>query len=413
MNIFDELKERKVLNNITNEDKAKEFAMSKKWGLYCGFDPSFKSLHLGNYLMLVTLKRFHKAGYPTYAIIGGATGRIGDPSGKLSERKLLNLDLVSYNVDCITKQINKITGISAINNYIFYKNMNIFDFLRDVGKHINVNYMLEKEIVSKRLDAGISYAEFSYTLIQAYDFYCLYSQHHVALQIGGSDQWGNITTGVELIRKKTNDENKAFGMTVNLLTKTDGTKFGKSESGAIYLDPEITSPYLMYQFLINQSDADVEKLLLALTFISINEINIIMAKHNENKSLRYAQNVLAETIVSDIHGVDQAKKCKNISHLFFNDKLNELSEEDLYMVLNGMPKIDSTIDQYNILDLLIALNVCGSKSQARQLIAGKSISVNNILVDNIDFVVDKKDAIQNKFSYIKKGKKNYFLVNWK
>ena len=200
-------------------------------------------------------------------------------------------------------------------------------------------------------------------------------------------------------------------MTVNLLTKADGTKFGKSESGAIYLDPEITSPYLMYQFLINQSDADVEKLLLALTFISINEINIIMAKHNENKSLRYAQSILAETIVSDIHGVDQAKKCKNISHLFFNDKLNELSEEDLYMVLNGMPKIDSTIDQYNILDLLIALNVCGSKSQARQLIAGKSISVNNILVDNIDFVVDKKDAIQNKFSYIKKGKKNYFLVN--
>ena len=200
-------------------------------------------------------------------------------------------------------------------------------------------------------------------------------------------------------------------MTVNLLTKADGTKFGKSESGAIYLDPEITSPYLMYQFLINQSDADVEKLLLALTFIPVDEIQNIMNKHNENKSLRYAQNVLAETIVSDIHGKDQAEKCKNISHLFFSGNIHELNEEDLYMALNGMPKLDAENNQYNIIDLLVALNVCDSKSQARQLIAGKSISVNNVLVDNIDFVVNKKDAIQNKFSYIKKGKKNYFLVN--
>ncbi len=413
MDIFDELKVRKVLNNITNIDKANEFVSSKKWGLYCGFDPSFKSLHLGNYLMLVTLKRFINAGYPTYAIIGGATGRIGDPSGKKNERKLLDIDTIKDNIKCINTQIKKIIGAKIIDNYEFYKGMDMLDFLRDVGKYFNVNSMLEKEIVSKRLEVGISFAEFSYTLIQSYDFYKLYVDYNVALQIGGSDQWGNITNGVDFIRKKTNDNNKSFGMTVNLLTKSDGTKFGKSESGAIYLDPKITSPYLMYQFLINQADTDVEKLLLTLTFISVDEIKEIIKKHNENKSLRYGQKILAKTIVSDIHGETEAEKCIKLSEMFFSGKIDELSNEDLLVVLNGMPKIDANEDQYNILDILILLNVCESKSQARQLIQGKSIFINNKLIDNIDFIVNRADAIQNKFSYIKKGKKNYFLINWK
>ncbi|MBP5256916.1 MAG: tyrosine--tRNA ligase [Mycoplasma sp.] len=413
MDIFDELKVRKVLNNITNIDKANEFVSSKKWGLYCGFDPSFKSLHLGNYLMLVTLKRFINAGYPTYAIIGGATGRIGDPSGKKNERKLLDIDTIKDNIKCINTQIKKIIGAKIIDNYEFYKGMDMLDFLRDVGKYFNVNSMLEKEIVSKRLEIGISFAEFSYTLIQSYDFYKLYVDYDVALQIGGSDQWGNITNGVDFIRKKTNDNNKSFGMTVNLLTKSDGTKFGKSESGAIYLDPKITSPYLMYQFLINQADTDVEKLLLTLTFISVDEIKEIIKKHNENKSLRYGQKILAKTIVSDIHGETEAEKCIKLSEMFFSGKIDELSNEDLLVVLNGMPKIDANEDQYNILDILVLLNVCESKSQARQLIQGKSIFINNKLIDNIDFIVNRADAIQNKFSYIKKGKKNYFLINWK
>ena len=413
MNIFDELKKRKVLNNITNIDKSNEFANSKKWGLYCGFDPSFKSLHLGNYLMLVTLKRFINAGYPTYAIIGGATGRIGDPSGKKSERKLLDIDTIKNNIKCINLQIKKLIGAKIIDNYEFYKGMDMLDFLRDVGKYFNVNSMLEKEIVSKRLEVGISFAEFSYTLIQSYDFYRLYVDYNVALQIGGSDQWGNITNGVDFIRKKTNENNKSFGMTVNLLTKADGTKFGKSESGAIYLDPKITSPYLMYQFLINQTDADVEKLLLTLTFIPVNEIKEIIKKHNENKSLRYGQKILAKTIVSDIHGEVEAKKCVKLSEMFFSGKIDQLSDDDLLVVLNGMPKIETNEDKYNILDILVLLNVCKSKSQARQLIQGKSIFINNKLVDSIDFIVSRADAIQNKFSYIKKGKKNYFLINWK
>lgn len=201
-------------------------------------------------------------------------------------------------------------------------------------------------------------------------------------------------------------------MTVNLLTKADGTKFGKSESGAIYLDPAITSPYSMYQFLINQTDADVEKLLLTLTFIDIDEIKTIMNKHNEDKSLRYAQKVLAKTIVSDIHGVAKAEKCIKLSDLFFSGQINKLSDDDLFVVLNGMPKFDATQERYNVIDILLALKVCESKTQARQLIQGKSISINNKLIDNISFNVTKVDAIQNKFSYVKKGKKNYFLINW-
>lgn len=201
-------------------------------------------------------------------------------------------------------------------------------------------------------------------------------------------------------------------MTVNLLTKADGTKFGKSESGAIYLDPEITSPYLMYQFLINQTDTDVEKLLLTLTFISVNEIKAIMKKHNENKTLRYAQKILAKTIVTDIHGANEAEKCIKLSDLFFSGQINKLSNDDLLIVLNGMPKFDATQETYNIIDILLTLKVCESKTQARQLIQGKSISINNQLVDDINFKVTKTDAIQNKFSYVKKGKKNYFLINW-
>ena len=229
MDILAELKARNVVNNITNEEKVQEFIKSKKYALYCGFDPSFKSLHLGNYLMLVTLKRFIKAGYDVIALVGGATGQIGDPSGKKAERQLLSEKIIEANVNEIKKQIESIVkGAKVINNLEFYKGKTLFDFLRDVGKTINVNYLLEKEIISKRLESGISYAEFSYTLIQAYDFCYMYKNLNVHMQLGGSDQWGNITTGTELIRRTCGDDNLACGMTMNLLTKADGTKFGKS-----------------------------------------------------------------------------------------------------------------------------------------------------------------------------------------
>ena len=413
MDIILELKARNVINNITNDDKAKLFSKTKNVGVYCGFDPSFKSLHLGNYLMLITLKRFANAGYKVVPLVGGATGQIGDPSGKLAERKLLGINVIQNNINEINKQIKAIVGTNCINNMDFYKNMNIFDFLREVGKEINVNYLLEKEIIAKRLEVGISYAEFSYTLIQAFDFYCLYKDYGVVLQIGGSDQWGNITTGIEFIRKKTNDKSNVFGITLNLLTKSDGTKFGKSEKGAIFLNKELTSPYTMYQFLINQTDNDVKKLLLSLTFLSINEIDKIMEKHNENKSVRYAQTILAKSIVSDIHGKRICEKCEQISKLFFANDLSKLNANDLLMVLNDMPTTNIDTESINILDLLIKSNICTSKSQARQLVMSKSIYINNKLVDNINININKKEAINNKFSYICKGKKNYFLINWK
>lgn len=413
MDIITELKKRNVINNITNEDKAKEFLNHKDWSLYIGFDPSFKSLHLGNYLMLVTLKRFINAGFKPFAIIGGATGQIGDPSGKKSERILQSKDVIESNAECIQKQITKILkDIKIINNFDFYKNLYFLDFLRDTGKYINVNYLLEKEIISKRLEAGISYAEFSYNLIQANDFLQLYNNYNVVLQLGGSDQWGNITTGIELIRKKVGDNNNAFGMTLNLLTKADGTKFGKSESGAIYLDPQITHPYSMYQFLINQSDADVYKLLMSLTFLSIDEINQIMEKHNLDKAQRLAQKTLAKEIVSDIHGAEACKKCMEISAAFFNNKIEVLNHEDLLAVLNNMPSFKTNKDSYKIIDLLVDAKIVASKSQARTLISSNGIYLNNKLVNDLNLVVAKSSAINKQFSYIRKGKKNYFLIIW-
>lgn len=415
MDIISELIKRKVINNITNEEKLKNFLANKKNGVYIGFDPSFYSLHLGNYLMLVTLKRFVNAGYNTIALIGGATGQIGDPSGKKAERILLDEKTVLKNEVGIEQQIKQLVNCQIVNNKQFYTNMNLFSFLRKVGKLINVNYLLEKEIIAKRLENGISYAEFSYPLIQGYDFVCLYDQFQVRLQMGGSDQWGNITTGIELVRKCFGDDNQALGITLNLLTKADGTKFGKSEKGAIYLDSSLTTPYAMYQFLINQTDADVEKLLLALTFIPVEEINQVILEHQKVPHLRLAQQLLAKTIVSDIHGIDAANEAIKISQLFFNNQLDQLDHKTLKTCLSSVPSFNAELDEYNILDLLVNLQVCPSKSNARTLVTAKSISVNNQVIDDINFTVSKADALgtNENFSYLKKGKKNYYLVNWK
>lgn len=415
MDLIKELTLRNVINNITNDKKLQKFINDKNAGLYVGFDPSFHSLHLGNYLTLVTLKRFMNYGYSIYALIGGATGQIGDPSGKKTERKLLDLKTLEKNEQAISKQINKLINAKVINNRVFYQDMDVFSFLRIVGKEINVNYLLEKEVINKRLESGISYAEFTYPLIQGYDFLQLYKKHKIHCQLGGSDQWGNITTGIELIRKEFGDDNDAFGITVNLLTKSDGTKFGKSESGAIYLDSNLTSPYKMYQFLVNQQDSDVKKLLLALTFYSVNEVEEIMEQHEANKTKRYAQNMLAQAIVKDIHGLEALNKAMHTSELFFSNQLDKLDENTLLDCLNDLPSFNATNDQYNIIDLLINLGVCNSKTNARQLITSNGISVNNQIINDLNTVISKADALGkvNKFSYLKKGKRNYYLINWK
>ncbi len=413
MDIFAELTKRDVIMKITNLEKANNFLLHKEWSLYVGFDPSFRSLHLGNYLMLVTLKRFIKHGYKVLALVGGATGQIGDPSGKKNERQLLNKNVIEENINSICKQIRLIlNNVEIVNNDNFYKNVHFIDFLRNIGKHINVNYLLEKEIISTRLESGISYAEFSYNLIQANDFLQLYNTKNVVLQLGGSDQWGNITTGIELIRKCVGDKNDAFGVTLKLLTKSDGTKFGKSEGGAIYLDPSITHPYVMYQFLINQNDDDVKKLLLALTFLSVEEIEQIASEHKKNKALRIAQKKLAFEIVKDIHGEDICQKCISISNAFFSNQLHKLQSEDLFLALNNMPTTILKQESINIVDFLVTAKIAESKSKARTLILSNAISVNNVLIDSLDFNISKKNAINGKFAYLRKGKKNYFLINW-
>jgi tyrosyl-tRNA synthetase len=362
--------------------------------------------------MLLILKRLKLLGYKPYALIGGATGLIGDPSGKKHERQILSLEQIKTNVQKITKQINTITGVSVINNNTFYQNINLFDFLRDVGKLINVNYLLEKESIKLRLETGISFSEFTYGLIQGYDFAHLYQNNHITLQIGGSDQWGNITTGIELIRKICGEQNDACGLTINLLTKADGTKFGKSESGAVYLDASYTSPYQLYQFLINQSDKDVIKLLKFLTFYTKDEIAHIIKTHEDNVKKRYAQKQLAKAVVQDIHGAKAVINSEFISAAFFEDRIDTLSVPQLIEALKDSESFVTKKNQYDIVTLLVESKICASKTAARKLIDEKAIYVNKELVNDYSMLITKANALDQKISYIKKGKRNYYLVIW-
>ncbi|MGL5591708.1 MAG: tyrosine--tRNA ligase [Mycoplasmoidaceae bacterium] len=410
MSLLDELKKRKIINNITNEEKAKKF-FENKGSLYVGFDPSFHSLHVGNLIMIILLRRFNNEGFKTYAILGGATGMIGDPSGKKSERNLLSEDILKYNVDGVAKQLKKYTNSEVINNYDFYKDFNVLDFLRDVGKYININYMLEKDMIKSRLETGISYTEFSYSILQAYDFYTLWKEKNINLQMGGSDQWSNITSGIDLI-KKFDLNNDAFGITINLLTKKDGTKFGKSEKGAIYLDSDISSPYEMYQFFYNQSDEDIEKIFNFFSFKNINEIEEIIKKHKENSKLRIAQKEISYEIVSFIHGKDAVENVIKMNELIFNKEFNNLSKSQFEMI--AIKTITSEIkdEKIKLLDAIVLANICESKSQAKSLVSQKSIKVNGVDIEDINFEINKNVSYHNQYTVIQKGKKDFKILKW-
>ncbi len=410
-NLIQYLKTRGIINKISDEQKLQE-AINKKQGIYIGFDPSFKSLHLGNYIQIHLLNIFAKYGLPTYAVIGGATGAIGDPSGKKQERQLLDLKQLNINIECLTNQIRKLTNIKEIiNNATFYKNMTIFGFLRNAGKLINVNYLLEKDIIARRLESGISYAEFSYNIIQGYDFLWLYQHKGIAIQCGGSDQWGNITTGLEMIRK-THEHANAVGITINLLTKADGTKFGKSEKGAIYLDSDITSPYEMYQFILNQADENLLNMYYFFSDLNIEEINTLLARHKQNPSLRLGQKTLAKEIIEHIHGHEAYNQCFKISNALFNNKLNELN----------LSELDVCLQQYNpivvsspikLVDFLLNNNTgITSKRILRDLIKAQTLLVNNKIINDENVVLNDHDAYLHKYTIIKKGKKNYFIIKW-
>ncbi|KEZ24032.1 tyrosine--tRNA ligase [Ureaplasma diversum] len=410
--LIKELKERGLINNITNEQKLEQ-ALANDKAIYIGFDPSAISLHLGNYVAINVLQYFKAYGIKTYVILGGATGMIGDPGGRSSERNLLDEATLLKNVEGISKQLTALTQSTIINNYDFYKDMNFMHFLRVAGKLINVNYLLEKEVIASRLESGISFTEFSYNLIQGYDFLQLYNNYDVSIQVGGSDQWGNITTGIEMIRKSNGDDNTACGITINLLTNSEGKKFGKSEKGAVFLDEELTSVYEMYQFLLNQPDADVKKLLLFTTRLPLDEIEQIMLEHETNKGLRYAQKRLAETVVVNIHGQEKYNQAVLISQALFSGKLDELNHDDFILALKNLETTPIEGDSISLLELLIAANISTSNRISRELISNGSIMINNQKIVDNEFVVKKIDAYEQQYTLIKKGKRNYYLVLWK
>lgn len=411
MDLLKDLQERGLINNITNNQKADEFFKSKKFGMYIGFDPSAKSLHLGNYLAISILKRFALHGYKTVAVLGGATGMIGDPSGKNSERTLLDKKTLNENKECLKKQLQNLTSAEIFDNYEIYKNMNVLDFLRDIGKSININHILEKDIVKRRLEVGLSYTEFSYSIIQGYDFWYLYKNKNVVLQIGGSDQWSNITAGVDFIRKSEGEKSHAFGLTINLLTKSDGTKFGKSESGAIYLDKQLTSPYQMYQFLINQSDEDIEKLFYYFSFKDINEIKQLIENHKKEPYKKIAQSELTKELIVTIHGQKEYDHVLKISEAIFKNEIEKLTEQELLIAFANVPTYQINSSGLNIIDILI-LGICASKREARELVDSGSIYLNGKKVDSKEINVSSKNSYSGKFAIIRKGKKNYFLIKF-
>lgn len=414
---INELKNRDLIQNITNEKKVIN-ALNNDKALYVGFDPSAISLHLGNYVIINILNLCEKYQIKYVCIVGGITGQIGDPSGKKSERVLLNKDTVQANVNGITKQLSTLLkNPLIINNETFYEHKTIIDFLRDVGKYINISYLLNKEIIKNRLETGISFTEFSYSLIQANDFYMLYKNHDVCVEVGGSDQWGNITIGIDYINKKDNlgeATSAVAGFTLKLLLKSDGTKFGKSEKGAVYLSNKLTSAYSMYQFLINQNDDDCNRLLNYLTNYSIDEIKSIIEESKLNKSQRIAQNKLAQNLVSRIHGNETYLKIKALSSMIFKNDVKNFTLEDIDLIKNdfAINEVDFNLND-NLVDILMKVNIFKSKSELRKLIEQNGLSINGDKVKDFDKKISSDDLVLNKYLFIKKGKQEISIIEKK
>ena len=406
MTNWEELKWRGLVKDVAGDD-IEDKINNEKITFYWGTDPTADSLHLGHYSSLITAKRLMKMGHDPILLCGGATGRIGDPR-PTAEREIISIEDLNHNIECIRKQIDKVFDGKAklVNNYDWFKNYTFLDFLRDIGKFINVNYMLNKDIVERRLETGITYAEFSYTLIQGYDFLHMYNTMGCTMQVEGSDQWGNITTGIELIRKMTGKD--AYAFTMPLILDATGKKFGKSEGNALWLDINKTSSYQMYQYLINTDDSKVEEYLKVFTFLTPEEIMEIVKKQNENPHLRIAQKALAKEIITDLHGEEEFKKALNISECLFSDRIWELSSDEIISSIKDIPTFNVADGDF-LVDVLVNNGVVSSKREAREMITSNAISINNKKFTDVDKVITRKDAIDNKVLLIKKGKKNYFL----
>ena len=421
MNFIEELRWRGMIHDITpgtEEQLEKEMSVA-----YVGFDPSSDSLHIGNLVSIMMLKHFQLAGNKPIVLIGGATGMIGDPSGKSEERNLLNEKVLRHNQECQKKQLLKFLDFDCgensaelVNNYDWMKEFSFLGFLRDVGKHLTVNYMMAKDSVKSRLETGISFTEFSYQLVQGYDFLFLNQNYNCKLQMGGSDQWGNITTGTELIRRKTGKE--VYALTCPLVTKADGGKFGKTETGNVWLDPKKTSPYKFYQFWLNCSDEDAVKYIKLFTLLTKNEITELEKQHNEAPHLRILQKALAKDITIRVHSEEDYNTALEASAILFGkgttETLKNLSEDILLSVFEGVPQCEVSLTEVtegiNIVDFLAdKTNIFNSKGEARRMLKDGGVSINKEKVKDT-FIINENDLLNNKYILVQRGKKNYYLV---
>lgn len=422
-NFIEELSWRGMVQDMmpgTEEQLSKEITTA-----YIGFDPTAASLHIGNLAAIMVLKHFQLSGHKPVALVGGATGMIGDPSGKSEERNLLDENVLKTNQEGIEKQLRKFLDFDCgensaelVNNYDWFKEFSFLEFLRDAGKHITVNYMLAKDSVKKRLETGLSFTEFSYQLLQGFDFYWLYKNKNVKLQMGGSDQWGNITTGTEYIRRKASGE--AYALTTPLITKADGTKFGKSEGGNIWLDPEMTSPYKFYQFWLNTSDEDASKLIRVFTLLNKDQIEALEKQHAEAPHLRLLQKEIAREITTRVHSEEEYQKAVKASEILFGksttDDLNSLDEKTLLAVFEGVPQVLISRSEFsNISDVTTFLSdatqgsMFTSRGEARRMIQGGGVSINKVKLESPEQPLNFQ-LLQNKYMLVQKGRRNYYLI---
>lgn len=426
MNFVEELKWRGMIHDMM--PGLEEQLSKEQTSAYVGIDPTADSLHIGHLCGIMMLKHFQVAGHKPIALVGGATGMIGDPSGKSAERNLLDEKTLRHNQECIKNQLKKFLDFDSqasnsallVNNYDWMKDFSFLDFIRDIGKHITVNYMMSKESVKKRLtseSSGMSFTEFTYQLVQGFDFLWLYQHQNCKLQMGGSDQWGNITTGTELIRRKANGE--AFALTCPLITKADGGKFGKTESGNVWLDKKYTSPYKFYQFWLNVSDADAEKYIKIFTIINKSEIDALIAEHLEAPHLRLLQKRLAKEVTIMVHSEEDYNAAVEASEILFSqstsEALRKIDEETLLSVFEGVPQSEFSLDEINngikVIDLLAEkTNVFPSKGECRKTIMAGGVSINKEKITDIELIIDKSFLLNNKYILAQKGKKNYFLL---
>ena len=406
MKLYEELKWRGLIKDEAGED-LEDILNNEKVTFYWGTDPSADSLHIGHYSSLITAKRLAQKGHHPILLIGGATGMIGDPR-PTAEREIQSKDTILENAKKLTKQVKEIFdgNVEVVNNYDWTKDMNILDFLRDTGKYINVNYMINKDIIKRRLDTGITFAEFTYTLLQGYDFMHLYETKNCIMQVEGSDQWGNITTGIDLINKKLNK--KAYAFTMPLILDANGNKFGKSEGNALWLDKEKTSSYEIYQYLINSSDEKVEEYLKVYTFLNKEEIENLMIKHSQKPEDRLAQKTLAKEFITDLRGKEEYEKAIKTTEALFNGKVKELTKKEIEEVFKEMPTFD-TKENIDIISMLTEGKVAQSKREAREFINAGSITINEEKITDESYIITKDLAIENEILVVKRGKKKYFI----